>query len=252
MSSGAQEDIGSEKLSLLAAGDDPAPSEHHNLLLLTRHAFQVAAGAAARSASVVATHSAGDCRYVAECERQLDDFDRELDQRVTGAIISATAEQARDLLGCLKIMTDLERIGDLVLSFASRGDAVGRRLDMEDVGELIRMASVLEHMIVNAGQAFVDRNLELALDVLRADAELDRLRNLICIRHLEGRVAQESVQVLFMAQALERAGDHAKNLAEEICHRITGHSLRHARRSQDTPQEQMFVRQLRRRNRVQA
>lgn len=55
-----------------------------------------------------------------------------------------------------------------------------------------------------------------------------------------------------MAQALERAGDHAKNLAEEICHRITGHSLRHAMQSQNESQEQMFVRLLRRRNRLQA
>ncbi len=167
---------------------------------------------------------------------------------MASAIINATAEQARDLLGCIKIMTDLERIGDLLVSFESRGEAVGSRLDMQDVGDLIRMASLLEHMIVNAGRAFADRDLQLALEVLRVDSEVDRVRNLICIRHLEDHLAQESVQVVFMAQALERAGDHAKNLAEEICHRITGHTLRHTRRFRDESQEQTFLRFLRRRN----
>jgi phosphate uptake regulator len=121
---------------------------------------------------------------------------------------------------------------------------------MEDVGNLIRMASVLEQMIATAAQAFTDRDLKAAIQVLRADGEIDRLRNLLCIRHIEGPVAQHSVQVLFMAQALERAGDHTKNLAEEICHCITGHSLRHVMRSQEESQEQMFVRWLRHQHRL--
>ncbi|HXZ28379.1 MAG TPA: PhoU domain-containing protein, partial [Terriglobales bacterium] len=80
-----------------------------------------------------------------------------------------------------------------------------------------------------------------------ADAEIDRLRNLIYIRHVEGGegVAQESLQVLFMAQALERAGDHAKNLAEEVCHSVSGHTLRHVLRSQNQSSEQLYLRWLR-------
>jgi phosphate uptake regulator len=50
-----------------------------------------------------------------------------------------------------------------------------------------------------------------------------------------------------MTQALERAGDHAKNLAEEVCHLVSGHSVRHVLRAYDKPMEQMFIEDLRRR-----
>src|SRR5664280_2260729 len=93
-------------------------------------------------------------------------------------------------------------------------------------------------------------DLNRALAVLRSDAELDRLRNLIFIRHIEnhdGAPRQESFHVLFMTQSLERAGDHAKNLAEEVCHLVSGHSVRHVLRAYDKPMEQMFIEDLKRR-----
>ena len=86
--------------------------------------------------------------------------------------------------------------------------------------------------------------------MLRSDAELDRLRNLIFLRHLEnhdGLPRQESFHVLFMTQSLERAGDHANHLAEEICHLVSGHSVRHVLRAYDMPVEQMFIQDLKRR-----
>jgi phosphate transport system protein len=87
-----------------------------------------------------------------------------------------------------------------------------------------------------------------AIEVLRADAEMDRLRNLIFMRHLENpenTARQSSLQVVFMTQSLERAGDHAKNLAEEVCHFVSGRSVRHLLMSYDKPFEQMFLDRLR-------
>jgi phosphate transport system protein len=113
------------------------------------------------------------------------------------------------------------------------------------------MATVLEKMLADAGEAFSLRNLKKAVDVLRADAEIDRLRNLIFLRHIENPEniqRQASLQVIFMTQALERAGDHAKNLAEEVCHFVSGHTVRHVMQSYDKPLEQMFIDWLRRRN----
>jgi phosphate transport system protein len=84
--------------------------------------------------------------------------------------------------------------------------------------------------------------------VLRADAEVDRVRNLIFLRHIENPeniVRQASLQVIFMTQALERAGDHAKNLAEEVCHFVSGRTIRHVLMGYDKPIEQMFIDWLR-------
>jgi phosphate transport system protein len=89
--------------------------------------------------------------------------------------------------------------------------------------------------------------------VLRADSEVDRLRNLLILRRMEraeSEGVQNSLQVVFMAQALERAGDHVKNLAEEVCHLATGHTLRHMQRVVGKPDEQMYLEHLRTRYQI--
>lgn len=177
-------------------------------------------------------------------EQELDRIDREMDEAVVFAITETTVSEARELLTCLKFVIDLERIGDLVSGFASRSKAVGRRISPEDTQELLRMLTVLETMVVDAKKAFLGRDLNLAIAVLKADSEIDRMRNLIFIRHIEMRdplTSQESVQVLFMAHALERAGDHAKNLAEEVCHYVSGRTVRHLMRELDKSYEQLFI-----------
>jgi phosphate transport system protein len=116
------------------------------------------------------------------------------------------------------------------------------------------MASRLEKMLGDVHDALRQRDLNLALSVLRADAEMDRLRNLVFMRHLEhhdNSPRQEGFHVLFMTQSLERAGDHAKNLAEEVCHLVSGHTVRHVLRSYDKPVEQMFIDDLKRKHKAQ-
>jgi phosphate uptake regulator len=86
--------------------------------------------------------------------------------------------------------------------------------------------------------------VDQAIRVLRTDSEVDRLRNLIVVRHTEnaeGLKGMESLHVLSMANALERVGDHIKNMAEELCHVATGHTMRHLIRAKDKPIEQLFL-----------
>jgi len=113
------------------------------------------------------------------------------------------------------------------------------------------MATILEKMLTDVGDAFSVRDVSQAVDVLRADSEIDRLRNLIFLRHIENPeniARQASLQVIFMTQSLERAGDHAKNLAEEVCHVVSGRTVRHVLMAYDKPVEQMFIDYLRRRD----
>jgi len=97
--------------------------------------------------------------------------------------------------------------------------------------------------------AFSTRDVRRAIEVLKADAELDRLRNLVFVRHIENpdnEPRNESFHLVFISQALERAGDHAKNLAEEICHLVSGRSVRHILREFDRPVEQVYLERMRR------
>jgi phosphate transport system protein len=181
---------------------------------------------------------------VRKCEEQLDGMDREMDESLTIVITRVTPPQARELLAAMKIMIDVERVGDLVLSFAERSAIVRNRIDMDDIEQLTRMGCLLENMLKTMSSAFTARNIEQAIQVLRSDSEIDRLRNLIVVRHTEnaeGLKGPESLHVLSMANALERAGDHIKNMGEELCHLATGHTMRHAIRAKDKPIEQLFL-----------
>src|SRR5260370_22550132 len=105
------------------------------------------------------------------------------------------------------------------------------------------MATGPEKMLADEGTAFSTRDVKKAVDVRRADAEIDRLRNLIFLRHIEnpeGLQRHASLQVIFMTQSLERAGDHAKNLADEACHFVSDHTVHHVLMTYDKPIQQLF------------
>lgn len=227
----------------------PEPAYGH-LVRLTVKACQVAKEAAGAAAEGIATGAPALLNSIRQREKELDKLDMEIDGGVTEAITQVSASEARELLACMKFMIGLERIGDLLLSFANSAQAAGGRLDPQDVRDLTHMATVLEKMLTDVGDSFSARDVKKAIDVLRADAEMDRLRNLIFLRHIENPeniARQGSLQVIFMTQSLERAGDHAKNLAEEVCHLVSGHSVRHVLRAYDMPVEQMFIEDLKRR-----
>jgi phosphate transport system protein len=227
----------------------PAPEPAWvRLIGRTVEACELARAAAAIAAEGIATGSMSRLGNIRQCERELDAIDTEIDSGVTSAISQVSEEEARQLLACMKVVIGLERIGDLLLSFANSAQAASGRLDPQDARELTQMATLLEKMLSDVGHSFSQRDVKKAIEVLRADAEMDRLRNLIFMRHIENPeniARQASLQVIFMTQSLERAGDHAKNLAEEVCHFVSGRSVRHLLMAYDKPLEQMFIDWLR-------
>ncbi len=234
-------------MSSAAKIDRSEPASAH-ILELTLEALRVARAGAAAVAEGIATGSQPVLRTLRERERELDTLDRDIDDLVTATVYGVGEGQARELLACMKLVISLERIGDLLLSFANRAETVANRIQPHDIHDLTVMASRLEKMLTDVDVAFRDRNLDRAVSVLRADGELDRHRNLVLLRHLEPdqtEPRQESFHVIAMAQELERAGDHTKNMAEEVCHLVSGRTVRHILRTYDRPIEQLFLDQLR-------
>ncbi len=219
------------------------PEERTPVFLLTLLSCEVARGGAASLADALASGSVESHEAIAQAEARLDQFDREIDDRATEAL-SRSPGNARELLACMKFIVDLERIGDLLASVSSCSAGLQRRISTQDMGDLVRMATILEHMLCDAQSALANSDLDLVIAILRADAELDRLRNLTLMRHLEGApetAPHDSIHVVFMAQALERCGDHAKNLAETVCHLVTGKSVRHVAQRDGRSVEQMYL-----------
>jgi phosphate transport system protein len=211
---------------------------------VTVQACGLAKAAVAHAIEVLIHTSSPALQAVRLCEEKLDVLDRDLDEQLAPAIAQASPKQARELLACMKLIIDLERVSDLVAGFAERALIVRTRIDMDDVKQLTRMASLIENMLAQMEDALETRSVEQAIRVLRADSEIDRLRNLLLVRHTEnpeGLKGQESLHVVLMANSLERAGDHLKNMAEELCHLATGHTVRHVLRAKDKPVEQLYL-----------
>lgn len=232
------------------ATKSPIPEPAHRYIVRrTVEACQMAKEAAAAAAEGIATGSSALLNSLRRRERELDNLDLEIDNGVTTAITEVQPAEARELLACMKFMIGLERIGDHLLNFANSANSVSGRIDPEDTRDLTQMATILEKMLTDCGEAFSDRDVNRAVDVLRADAEMDRLRNLIFLRHIENPEnvhRRSSLQVIFMTQSLERAGDHAKNLAEEVCHFVSGRPVRHVLIAYDKPVEQLLFESRRR------
>jgi phosphate transport system protein len=229
---------------------DPVPfSESSQIVERALRGCEVARNSARALVEGIQSNSPEAWKKVRKCEEELDTLDRQINEEVTSAIAGVSEPSARELLAGLKAILELERIGDLFLNVANRLESVGARMQAQDSQEISRMAKIVSDMLGDVAEAFSDRDVRRAIDVLKADAELDRLRNLVFIRHIENpenEPRQESFHLVFISQALERAGDHAKNLAEEVCQLVSGRSMRHIQREYDRPVEQVYFERMQR------
>jgi phosphate transport system protein len=194
-------------------------------------AFLIARDAASNVPDLFIQSSRMAFLAIKECEQELDVIERYIDERIPAAITRVNEARARQLLTSLKCTTDLERIGDLVMSMAMRVQARTGKIAASDVRQLVEMSAILREMLDLVYRGFVDLDLECARKVLQMDKDIDRVCHSLFQKHLTGQAADSnplSFEVLLMAQALERAGDHTTNLAEDLYSLIEGRSLRHA------------------------
>jgi phosphate transport system protein len=174
---------------------------------------------------------------IKDCEKELDQIERKIDEQLPEAITRVGEAKARELLACLKFITDLERIGDLAYSAVMHLQSRREKLPVADSRQLVEMASLLREMLEQVHQGFLKRDVSHAQIVLQSDPEVDRLCHALFHRHLaepNSPTGQKNFDILLAAQALERIGDHAKNLAEELYSLSEGRSLRHNARKLST------------------
>jgi phosphate transport system protein len=206
------------------------PESTKELTDLIRQACLVAKDSASNTSEFVGNSSKMAFLAVKDCEKELDRIERKVDEKITGAITDVTESEARELLACLKFITDLERIGDLTWSAVKRLQLVTSRLLAFDKRDLLSMSATLRNMLERIHEGFVKREIGPANWVLQNDSKIDEVCHAMFRRHLEStdrRPREYSTNLLLVAQAFERAGDHAKNLAEELLHLVEGRSVRH-------------------------
>ena len=206
------------------------PNAQDELLRLALKACLIARDAAFNVRDLLTNSSRMAFLAVRDCEKELDQIERQIDERLPGAITRVSEARARQLLACLKCITDLERIGDLIMSVAQRVQSRTCPIPGADARQLVQMTVILHDMLDEIYRGFRSLDVENARKVLRVDSDLDHICHSMFQKHLADRATQNDplhFEVLLMAQALERAGDHVKNLAEELYALIEGHTRRH-------------------------
>jgi phosphate transport system protein len=215
---------------------NPSRPRHASQLTdLAVHACLIASDAAFNARDFLANSAHMAYLAVRDCEKELDRIEQQIDEQLPSAITDVAEPEARELLACLRFSTELERIADLLWGVVQRAQSLETKLPKTFLQQLIQMLDVIEKMLRHVRKGFVDRDLEDASFVLRADREIDQIYKALFRRHVQnesGANLKHRADALLMAQALERAGDHATNLAEELFRLIEGRSLRHVPKRQ--------------------
>ena len=148
------------------------------------------------------------------------------------ALHQPMAVDLRAIVSAVKINTDLERVGDLAVNIA---EAAIRYLKHPPVKELIdipRMASIAQAMLRDALDAYVRRDLAMAEAVLNEDDTLDALktqvfRELLTYMLSDPSKIEPALDLILISRHLERIGDHATNVAEDVIFMVSARDVRH-------------------------
>ena len=132
----------------------------------------------------------------------------------------------------LKMVTDLERIGDLAVNIAERVVNLGSELSPGPHVDIPQMAVIVQSMIRDAIDAFVASDVEKAQDVVDRDDEVDELytrvfRGLLEMMRDETEEVEHGMHIQSVAKVLERMADHCTNLAEQVIFMVKGKDIRH-------------------------
>jgi phosphate transport system protein len=169
-----------------------------------------------------------------QSEERINRLDIEIDEKATRllALNQPVARDLRFLTAAIKINSDLERMGDLVINLAQRSISLLNRPQVKPLVDIPHMSRTVESMVRKSLDAFVQRNEELARSVLFSDDEVDDLKNSIYRELLDlierGEApAGPGFDLIFIAHNLERIADHATNIAEDVLFLIKGVDVRH-------------------------
>ena len=182
------------------------------------------------------THDMKLADEVRQTESKLNQMEVELDDECVGIIAKRqpTARDLRAVVSVMKLITDLERIGDEADRIAKMSRHIASfELPEDQYVEFRKMHSDVSQILNQALDAFARLDVEASIRVITADEEIDRaydqlVRNCINMMQTSPDDAEHLVNVMWAARALERIGDHAKNISEYVIYQVKGQDVRHA------------------------
>ena len=162
-------------------------------------------------------------------DAEIDQAEREIERLCLTLLLQQqpVARDLRQISSALKMITDMERIGDQASDIAEI--VVSAKMsETTDFPKIVEMSVEVTHMVEDSIKAFVDKNLELAGHVEARDDVVDMMFDSVknqlidYIGENQGQAAHKAIDLIMIAKYLERIGDHATNIAEWVSFSITG------------------------------
>jgi phosphate transport system protein len=167
-------------------------------------------------------------------DEPINDFHMEVDDRCFKllALHQPMAADLRVIVAAVKINTDLERVGDLAVNIAEAGKRYLRHAPVKPLIDIPRMGELAQKMLRDSLDAFVRRDMVLAEAVLAADDTLDGLktqifRELLTYMLQSPETIEPALDLILISRHLERIGDHATNVAEDVIFILSARDVRH-------------------------
>ena len=190
----------------------------------------------AQAVRALTTFSTDEASVVLQIEEKVNAMEVDIDRNLHSIIArrQPTARDLRLLIAISKTIANLERVGDEAARIARMVQrlidaGVSTRLPISDLAFEAELATAL---LRKALDAFARLDVDRALEVLKQDDEIDKefdglMRKLITYMMEDPRTISSAIDLVFVAKAIERVGDHAKNLAEVIIYVVKGTDVRH-------------------------
>ena len=168
-------------------------------------------------------------KKVIKSDNEIDDMEKTIENRCFKMLLQQqpVAGDLRLISSALKMITDLERIGDQAQDIAEITLLVANEIYIKDITHLPQMANATIKMVGESIDAFVNKDIVLAKEVIEYDDVVDDLFNiikdeLIVLIRENVKNGEQAINFLMIAKYLERIGDHAQNIAEWVVFSITG------------------------------
>jgi phosphate transport system protein len=175
-----------------------------------------------------------EAQRVIATDKEINDLQIDVDNRCLKLLATQTplAVDLRLITSAMKINADLERVGDQAVNIAESVLVLIPQPPLKPLIDIPRMATIAEKMIRDALDAFVEKDAELARDVLRRDDEVDELkdqvfRELLTYMMADPGTIQRALSLILISRNLERIADHATNIAEDVIFIAEARDVRH-------------------------
>jgi phosphate transport system protein len=212
-----------------------------DLSRLRTHVLQMGGLVETQVSAAIEAYSTGEVasvKTIVDTDRKVNDLEKAIDDDCAHIIAKRqpTASDLRLILGISKIVTDLERAGDEAKKIAKGVRRIyenGHLPAQYGVG-IRHLAEAALVMIRRALDAFARLDTPQAADVIKADSDVDAefksiIRQLITHMMEDPRTITTSIDIIWIARAIERIGDHAKNISEQVVYVVEGRDIRHTK-----------------------